>query len=231
LHCHSKLGKEQRAGKAYLDWKETVHAKAGVTCDNCHGGNSSASTEVRAHQGILKPSNPGSPVSSENIPKLCGNCHVPQLMEFLRSKHYRAVRETERTVQGPTCVTCHGSMHTSVPSPVNVAETCSHCHNSKSGLLPHVPEEAHATLGLIFYAKNTIQWSSQFVRMAEAKGYNVQDAAAVLKDAEQKYETSKVKWHSFDFTKILIYVDGAYDSAKKAKRLVDQVMEKEALKK
>lgn len=224
--CHSALGDQPAAGRAYLEWKGTAHAKSGVTCDKCHGGDSAKDLVAGAHQGMLGPANPASPVSVENIPQLCGKCHLPQLNEFLRSKHYKAIRAGNHKVHGPTCVTCHGSMHTSVLSPENVAETCRQCHNPGSGLSQRVPEEAHATLGLIFYAKNTIQWSSEFLQMAKNRGCSVAKAASVLQKAERQYEVSKIKWHSFDFKEILENVDGAYQSAKEAKRLVDEALVK-----
>jgi len=222
--CHASLGNQGGAGQAYLDWQGTAHARSGVTCDKCHGGNPNKPAVMGAHQGVLDPSNPASPVYVENIPKLCGECHRPQLKEFLRSKHYKAIQNGKEKVHGPTCVTCHGSMHTSILMPENVAEACRECHKPGSNLPEQIPEEAHATLGLIFYAKNAIQWSAEFVQMAESRGYAVSEAAAVLKDAEEKYEASKVKWHSFDFKEILENVDGAYQSAKEAKRLVDEAL-------
>ncbi len=225
--CHSTLGDQPVAGRAYLEWQGTAHARSGVTCDKCHGGDPDKMVVMGAHRGVLDPSNPASPVYGENIPKLCGKCHLPQLKEFLRSKHYKAIHAGDHKVHGPTCVTCHGSMHTSVLSPENVAETCRRCHNPESNLLQQIPEEAHATLGLIFYAKNAIQWSAEFLRMAERRGYPVSKAASVLKEAERKYEASKVKWHSFDFKEILENVDGAYQSAKEAKRLVDEALVKD----
>jgi len=226
--CHASLGNQGGAGQAYLDWQGTAHARSGVTCDKCHGGDPDKSAVMGAHQGVLNPSDPASAVYVENIPKLCGKCHRAQLEEFLRSKHYQTIHADNHKVHGPTCVTCHGSMHTAILSPGNVAEACRQCHNTeKGGLLRRIPDEAHATLSLIFYAKNAIQWSGEFIRMAESRGYAVSEAAAVLKDAEEKYETSKVKWHSFDFKEILENVDGAYQSAKEAKRLVDEALIKD----
>jgi len=121
-------------------------------------------------------------------------------------------------------------MHTSILFPENVAEACRKCHHPESGLPQQIPEEAHATLGLIFYAKNTLQWSAEFIKMAESRGVDVARAAEVLKEAEQQYKASKVKWHSFDFKEILKKVDGAYQSARKAKRLVDEALARDLKK-
>jgi len=225
--CHASLGEQTTLGKAYFDWKGTAHARSGVTCNLCHGGNPESKTFAEAHRDVLGPDNPASPVFRANIPKLCGGCHRPQLEEFLRSKHYKAIQDGKDKVHGPTCVTCHGAMHTSILKPENVAKACRQCHNPETGLPQQIPEEAHATLGLIFYAKNAIQWSAQFVKMAESRGVDVSHAASVLKHAEEQYQASKVKWHSFDFKEILKNVDGAYQSAKEAKRLADEALTKD----
>jgi len=222
IACHATLPQNKVEGKAFYNWKDSVHDKAGVTCDRCHAGNPADIRLDKAHAGVLRPADPRSRVHGSNIPGLCGECHQPQWKEFTRSRHYKALLSGNVEVPGPTCITCHGSMHTAILSPENVADACRRCHNTKSGLSSSVPEEAHATLDLIFYAKNTVKWSGEFVTLARKKGYPVTDAAAALKDAEEKFRLAEIKWHSFDFHEILKLVDESYESAKKAKRLADQ---------
>ncbi len=231
LACHSRLGQKTTGGMAYLDWKDSVHDQAGVTCDRCHGGNPDKPDRDGAHRGVLGPADPASRVHYSRIPALCGGCHQPQLKEFKQSRHYQVFLSGQGTVRGPTCITCHGSMHTTILAPHNVAETCRRCHNAESGISPNVPEEAHATLDLIFYAKNTVKWSQEFVRMARKQGFPVTKAAAALKNAEEKFHLSEVRWHTFDFHEILTLVDESYESAKKAKHLADEEVTRGALKK
>jgi hypothetical protein len=121
-------------------------------------------------------------------------------------------------------------MHTAILSPANVAKACRRCHNPESNLSPNVPDEAHAILDLIFYAKNTVKWSGEFVVLAKKQGYSVANAEAAQKNAEGKFHLSKIKWHSFDFHEILKLVDEAYESAKTAKNLSDQVIAEGAIK-
>ncbi len=227
--CHSGLSRETFPGRAYRIWKGSVHERHGVTCDRCHGGDPSNDSIPGAHRQVLPPANPKSRVNSVYIPHLCGRCHQPQLNEFTRSKHYKVLLSSKQRVQGPTCVTCHGSMHTSILSPDNVASACRRCHNSSTRISPNIPEEAHATLNLIFYAKNTVKWSGEFVNMARSQGINVDRAADALRDAREKFHLSEVMWHSFDFHEILKMVDGAYQSAQKAKRLADRAVTRSKL--
>ncbi len=135
------------------------------------------------------------------------------------SRHFLNLRAGGREMRGPTCVTCHGAMHTTILSPEAVADKCRLCHNRESGVLPNIPGEAHATLALIFYARTTLQWSEEFIAAAREQGHNVSEATEVLKEAEVKFRYSKIKWHSFNFPEILRMVDGAYEAAKRAKEL------------
>ena len=229
LSCHRTLPAPTAGARAYADWKDSVHARGGVTCDRCHGGDPRAASAEAAHRGVRPPSDPRSRVRAAAIPAMCGSCHTAQLAEFRRSRHSRVLQAAGGPREAPTCVTCHGAMHTAVLSPGDVADACAACHNASTGLNPNVPEEAHATLDLIFYARNTVHWSGEFVELARRRGYDVGAAAAALAEARRKYEESKVKWHSFDFRRILELVDGAYEAAKEAKRLADRAVTRGAL--
>jgi len=225
--CHGRL-KQDAAQQAYRDWQGSVHSRAGVTCDRCHGGDPAAPGRKRAHQGIRGLADPQSGVQGVRILQFCKGCHGPQFREFTRSRHYKVLNEGEK--QGPTCITCHGSMHTSILEPDNVAQACRRCHNQGTGIAPSVPEQAHATLDLIFFAKNTVQWSGEFVRLAREQGFPAKEASEALQEARQKFHLSEVKWHAFDFQEILKIVDASYEAAKRAKRLADQEVTKGALK-
>jgi hypothetical protein len=79
LDCHKK----QSPG-IVLDWKESRHAHAGVTCIDCHGADKNSATGFD-HMGgkvsILVP------------PSTCAACHQETVNEFNRSGHFRAYRQ------------------------------------------------------------------------------------------------------------------------------------------
>ncbi len=226
LTCHSELNEATPAGRAYLQWKNTVHDKAGVTCDRCHGGDSSSGTLDGAHRSIRAASDPASPTYAGNIPELCGNCHGAQLEEFARSKHYRILQVRDSILDSPTCITCHGAMNTAILSPANIADACRRCHGREKTGPSSIPEEAQATLSLIYYARNTINWSREFVLLARREGRPTAAAEERLQEAISRFQASKAKWHSFDFREILRLVDGAYESAREAKRLAEDANER-----
>jgi len=120
-------------------------------------------------------------------------------------------------------------MHTEVLTPETVAAACARCHDAKKGLLPHIPQEAHATLDLIFYAKTTLEWSRDALRHARALGREVGEGEKALAEAEAAFHAAEAKWHSFRFDEILDTVERAYDGAKQAKRAVDDAVTRGAI--
>lgn len=133
--CHPKEVSEQ---------KQSVHAKAALrgdplapSCVTCH-----------SHHEILTKSDPTSPISTMNVPLLCGRCHhegskvslfrdIPQdriLENYSLSIHGEGLFKKGLTVTA-VCTSCHNShlilKHDSPRSsinPKNVATTCTRCH-------------------------------------------------------------------------------------------------------
>jgi len=131
--CHAEIAKA---------FAESVHGKAAArglrdapVCTDCHG-----------EHRILAPTEPGSPVSASNLPKLtCGRCHgdlrvtgkfgMPSasVASFNDSYHGLAGRAGNQTVAN--CASCHG-VHDILPSSdprshvnkANLAKTCGTCH-------------------------------------------------------------------------------------------------------
>tara|TARA_B100000929_G_C15509489_1_gene419842 strand:+ start:2078 stop:3292 length:1215 start_codon:yes stop_codon:yes gene_type:complete len=100
------------------DWGKSLHAKANVTCIDCHQAEKT-DTDARAHEGSF--------VSAIVSPKDCSRCHPKQVSEFNDSLHAKAVSfiqnlEGDRAgdnvlaykIQGKAsaivgCEKCHGS--------------------------------------------------------------------------------------------------------------------------
>lgn len=131
-------------------WAAGVHAKNGISCHDCHGGNPDpklADDMVSAMDPKYKP-NPyvGAP-ARKDIPEFCGKCHsdteymrkynptprVDQVKEYWTSQHGIALKTGDKNVA--TCIDCHG-LHgirkvddpDSPVYPTKVADTCGKCH-------------------------------------------------------------------------------------------------------
>ena len=116
VQCHSKTSfriTDKKLYKYFRDWELSIHAQVGVSCVDCHGGNPDETDKKKAHgkdiQQLLTP------VKYEQISVTCGKCHKENVVNYKKSKHYRLLMKKGRSHLTPTCVTCHGSINTSIP--------------------------------------------------------------------------------------------------------------------
>jgi hypothetical protein len=98
LRCHSV----SQTSFAVKDWRESLHARAGVLCGACHG----------AHESnfVLLPG-----------PDRCLACHPQEVEEFVISGH-----GPERA-PGMRCVSCHEA-HATSRGMAKANEVCTGCH-------------------------------------------------------------------------------------------------------
>ncbi len=125
IDCHSSRTMKPQYLKIHRQWKMSIHKKFRVSCHNCHGGDPSYSAKgcESPHGGYFV----GRP-ESQDIPRMCGKCHIGILKEFTISKHGVALKRGN----GPNCVTCHGS-HSVQKADINIINvtTCTKCHDYK----------------------------------------------------------------------------------------------------
>lgn len=123
-----------------------VHLKSGLSCAGCHGGDPNSDDEEIAmskEKGFI-----GVPTRKE-IPEFCGKCHsspnymkkyhpglaTDQVSQYYTSVHGRKFKEGDNKVA--TCISCH-KVHQILPAsdprssiyPINVPQTCRHCHSN-----------------------------------------------------------------------------------------------------
>jgi hypothetical protein len=152
LACHSDADVFDEAGRRPVtDFAQDVHAEAGLSCHDCHGGNPDpalrgdmeAAKDARFKGGPFR----GKP-ARKDVPALCGRCHsdpaymrrfnpsarVDQEREYRTSQHGKALARGDAAVA--TCIDCHG-VHgirraadtASSVYPSRVADTCRTCHS------------------------------------------------------------------------------------------------------
>ena len=207
VRCHSRLPGSSFVGAKSHSWSGSVHQKHGVTCDKCHGGNPLATEQKDAHEGVLGSSDPSSRVYFKNIPTTCGKCHGAEYYKFTQSKHYKIL---ESAGKGPECVTCHGSMVTSILTPDTVAAVCVQCHNERMGTYPYVPQKAKAVLLLLKDNEALLDAEAKLHPPAEGTG-----RARALSDARTALHSAKLDWHKFDLDTIISDLQDVYDALKK----------------
>ncbi|MFN8178928.1 MAG: cytochrome c3 family protein [bacterium] len=140
--CHAELGDSTMDVATF--YAVDVHARAGLSCADCHGGDPKSDDQDVAMS--KKAGYRGAPGPLE-VPDFCGRCHgdpgymrrhnpdlpVDQLSLYRTSAHGKANAAGNRDVA--TCVSCH-TTHTIRPPteskssvhPTQVAHTCGRCH-------------------------------------------------------------------------------------------------------
>jgi Cytochrome c3 len=124
--CHLANLANVPGGEHISDWQRSAHAKEGVGCEQCHGGDPWTYDSREAHRGVLGSFHPSSPVNRMNLVRTCARCHERNALAFATTLHATLVQADER--RAPTCVTCHGMMTARVPSPDTLIEKCAQCH-------------------------------------------------------------------------------------------------------
>jgi hypothetical protein len=142
LDCHASLDPPLQVTAE--QFARDIHAQKGLTCASCHGGDSSKADM----DAMSKAAGFRGKVQRSQIPELCGRCHsdsafMRQYNPSLRTdqlSQYKTSVHGQRLAHGDTkvavCIDCHG-VHDLRPArdtrskvnPLNVAETCSHCHS------------------------------------------------------------------------------------------------------
>jgi len=175
-------------------WSESIHKQEGVTCVDCHGGDAKSADKERAHGADLEASRQGSAVNFRNISNTCGECHEDVYEGFRRSAHFEHIVSKKQEDQGPTCVSCHGSINVSVLNVTTVEETCSRCHNEKSQNEPEVPEKARSLL-------NRFLAIHRYYRYITVRGDPV-ETKAFFQGVDAKLHDLSITWHTFDIDEI-----------------------------
>ena len=176
----------------YQDWLASPHKRAGVTCDECHGGNPDANDADEAHRDILPVTNPGSGLYYRKQPDTCGACHKKQAKQFKESSHYKGLHEHLGT---PTCTTCHAAMNRKPYFRDMVRQTCRVCHyeNNKEDL-PMVAEKANEILHRLNISRGYMNWTRIYY---QSKGWP-NDSKALVDSLAEQFDAIITSGHNFD---------------------------------
>lgn len=114
ISCHS----ETEPGKVH-DWARSLHARANVTCIDCHGAEL---TDKDARDCPGTENDAELKISPVVSPQDCSRCHPREAQEFARSKHARTWQIISEGIKDPWlkgmnnsverstgCDMCHGS--------------------------------------------------------------------------------------------------------------------------
>lgn len=114
----------------YEAFRQSVHGQAvqagnpkAPVCQDCHGTH------------LIQPHTvPASTINRQNIPSLCGQCHIESYAVFRESVHGHALIN-QNNPDVPVCTNCHGEHNIRGPKDpgstvfsTNISQSCSRCH-------------------------------------------------------------------------------------------------------
>lgn len=139
--CHESIG-----GSEVELYKSDIHFKKGISCSECHGGNSKSEDMEIA---MSKSNGFKGGIKGDDISLACVKCHADnetmkkygsklptdQFALLQKSVHGKlSTNGKERILQCITCHNAHGIVPVNNPAspvyPLNVPKTCSRCHSN-----------------------------------------------------------------------------------------------------
>jgi len=205
VQCHEAM-KEPSLKEFHKNWKASIHAQRGVTCEYCHGGDKEKKSMEKAHLGVYPALRPESSVYYRKIPALCGGCHRSEFLEFSKSRHSPELMDKG---VGPNCVTCHDAMSTKILKPGEIEIFCSLCHNAESGLLPGATSSARSVLEQMESVGNMIERADNLLAQARKRGANIEKSDGFLSLAKKELSACKQDWHAFQLERVTLRLRGA----------------------
>jgi len=199
-NCHSSAALRVQNKKLYdyyQNYLNSMHGLAGLSCADCHGGDSTTQDFEIAHAGVMDR------VRFDHIPETCGECHDEQMENFVQSDHYQILMDKGTA---PNCVTCHGSMDMDFFFTSLVRTTCQFCHNQQSGTAPDVPDRAEYILNKI----NIIKGYRGLVR-------KYADDPQLVREIDDSYRRLTGHWHLFDFEQVETETEYLFDLLRREK--------------
>lgn len=187
------------------DWSLSSHGRSGVGCERCHGGHPDTVDRFQAHQGVLRSSNPASPVYRANLPRTCGTCHAGPYSQFQQSQHFALLASNDR--RGPTCTTCHDSVAGHLVSPRGLEQRCQQCHGPNGREpRPGRSAQARAMLEGVADVRVSLKAATRLIaRVTDPARRQVLDDA--LNQAEVPLEQARDAGHRFVFDEMQSRLD------------------------
>jgi nitrate/TMAO reductase-like tetraheme cytochrome c subunit len=196
VECHRNprfLVTNKKLYEYFQQWEGSVHEQDGVGCEDCHGGDPRKPDKDAAHAGDLSESATASAVNFKNIPRTCGLCHQNVYHAYQSSNHYEHLVANAQEEQGPSCVTCHGSINADVLNVATVQESCARCHNAELENHPENPDRARIILNKFL----SIHRFYRYITVRDPGG-----SREFFQTVDDAIDDLSVTWHTFDLDRI-----------------------------
>jgi hypothetical protein len=195
ISCHQDstfFAQYPKLHEYYQQWLASPHEQAGLTCDDCHGGNASTTSIEKAHAGVLPMNDKHSMLYYQKQPDTCGQCHSDKRKQFVQSKHYAALMDQRAA---PTCSTCHPAMSSRPELRSIVLNACRNCHGEgNSQDLPLIADHAEGVFSQLNIAGGLLGWTRIHYESHHWPG----DSKQHVRDLEKRHGDIITRVHQFD---------------------------------
>jgi hypothetical protein len=171
VRCHLTAGRELTL--PVRDFARSVHDRAKLSCNDCHGGNTKEdSTAHEADHGFI-----GNKLSAHMT--ACAECHISEAETFSKSKHHWDLTKGINR-KYPVCIDCHGNHDVGKPpADFTLTAVCTDCHKQFS-------TEQPATAAVV--AENDRLWET--LRRVHARNKDAADPTP----AQFRRDLSRVRY-------------------------------------
>jgi Cytochrome c3 len=128
VRCHLTAGRELTV--PVHDFARSVHDRAKMSCNDCHGGNTDEDSTAHEHEfGFI-----GTKLSAHMA--ACAECHTDEEEVFRKGAHFwDLAKRINRDY--PVCIDCHGNHDVGKPpADFSLANVCSDCHKNLDTAYP-----------------------------------------------------------------------------------------------
>jgi Cytochrome c554 and c-prime len=204
VSCHQDVAFYAQYPKLYeyyQKWLVSPHEQVGVTCDQCHGGDISATSMDKIHAVVLPMNDERSTLYYQKQPDTCGQCHADKREQFVQSKHYAALIEQRAA---PTCTTCHAAMSRRPELRSIILNACSTCHaEGNSEGLPLIVDHAKRLFRKLNIVSGQLGWTR-----AHYKSHDwPDDSEARVRNFEERHGRILNRVHRFDLQQTEVETD------------------------
>jgi hypothetical protein len=137
LTCHAAKTMKPAYRKVVSEWRQSVHYKNGIACNDCHGGDpNNIALAMSPAKGFV-----GVP-TYKGVMQFCGRCHIDIMKSCCMGGAHTSINmggaqctnthciALITTGKGPNCVVCHGA-HDIQKANINLInpQLCGKCHS------------------------------------------------------------------------------------------------------
>ncbi len=222
IQCHgssSFLTANKKLYKYFRDWESSIHAMENVNCNDCHGGNPYRTDKKEAHGESIQQLM--TPVLYAQISSTCGKCHKKNADNYKKSNHYRVLTEKGKPLPfTPTCITCHGSINTAIPSPDDIADICTKCHNAVTENHPEIPQT-------VSYLIERLSFINYYTRVHITKADVLKENPQLLTTISKEFSELSQIWHTLELDEIAKKTMQIRTMLMKERKLLDEKRKKQ----